>query len=98
MTHELVMRLMGPLLGQGYCVYVDKFYTSGPLFEELFQNATLAVGTVWSGRQGYPKELKDMKEWSKSVERGNRQLQFALTCIVTSVPQGLFTTNKKAHW
>ena len=34
--HRTVTRMMDPLLDQGYTVYTDQFYTSGPLFKELY--------------------------------------------------------------
>lgn len=76
-THLLVMRLMDSLLDQGYSLYVDNYYTSGPLFHELFSRRTMAVGTARVTCRGFPKELKgDVAQWSRRVERGDWQLQY----------------------
>lgn len=81
-AHLLVMRLMDGLLDQGYTLYVDNWYTSGPLFKELFSRRTMAVGTVRVNRRGYPRELKDdMKEWSACVERGSWHFQYVLPLL-----------------
>lgn len=78
-TYDVVMRLMSSLLGQGYHVYMDNFYTSGPLFSALYAQLTPACGTLRFGRAGFPDEFKDWNGWSRQVERGDRYV-----CINTS--------------
>lgn len=51
-TYDVVMRPMGSLLDKGYHLYVDNFYTSGPLFAALFTRLTPACGTVRTNRTG----------------------------------------------
>ena len=68
--HRTVMRMMDPLLDQGYTVYTDQFYTSGPLFKELYDRRTMACGTVQKNRKGVPAELKNIRVFSK-LPRGN---------------------------
>ena len=46
----------------GYYVFMDNYYTSVTLFEELEEKKTLAWGTVRSNRQGLPKEICGVKE------------------------------------
>ncbi|XP_069108928.1 piggyBac transposable element-derived protein 4-like [Argopecten irradians] len=51
-TYDLVMRLIGPYLNQGYHLYMDNYFSSPHLFYNLYLNATLAFGTVRSNRRG----------------------------------------------
>ncbi len=68
--HRTVMRMMDPLLDQGYTVYTDQFYTSGPLFKELYDRRTMACGTVQKNRKGVPADLKNIHLFLK-LSRGN---------------------------
>nr|BAF82020.1 piggyBac transposase Uribo1 [Xenopus laevis] len=58
---KIVWELITPLLGRGYHLYVDNFYTSILLFRTLYCLDTLACGTVRQNRKGLPKELVDKK-------------------------------------
>ena len=44
--YDIVMKLSLPLLGQGYQIFFDNFYTSIPLVTDLFKNQTPSCGTV----------------------------------------------------
>lgn len=56
------MSLMEPFLNKGYYVFMDNYYTSVGLFEELEGRKTLACGTVpRSNRLGLPKDICDLK-------------------------------------
>ena len=68
--HRTVMRIMDPLLDQGYTVYTDQFYTSRPLFKALNDWRKMACGTVQKNRKGVPAELKNIRVFSK-LPRGN---------------------------
>ncbi|XP_056614672.1 piggyBac transposable element-derived protein 4 [Triplophysa dalaica] len=51
--HDAVMRLANDkLLGTGYKLYVDNFYTSPALFRDLLSKKILACGTVRANRIG----------------------------------------------
>lgn len=47
------------LLGKGYHLYVDNFYTSPALFERLLNNGTVACGTIRQSRIGFPKTTQN---------------------------------------
>ena len=49
------------LLGKGYHVYMDNYYTSPELFNELYLKDTYACGTVRKNRKGLPKGVGDAK-------------------------------------
>ncbi|XP_041420032.1 piggyBac transposable element-derived protein 4-like [Xenopus laevis] len=54
---KIVWELITPLLGRGYHLYVDNFYTSILLFRTLYCLDTLACGTVNRNRKGLPRDL-----------------------------------------
>ena len=49
------------LLDKGHCMYMDNFYTSPELHEELFFCSTYACGTVHPNRKGLPKAVTTAK-------------------------------------
>ena len=49
------------LLDKGHCMYMDNFYTSPELYEELFVHSTYACGTVHPNRKGLPKAVTTAK-------------------------------------
>ena len=59
---KVVMSVIEPYLDKGYYVFMDNYYTSVALFEELQERKTLACGTVTSNRSGLPKEICGPKE------------------------------------
>lgn len=61
--YDVVMRLMRPFLHQGYHLYVDNFYTSLPLFKDLFAQGVPATGTISEKRRGFPDALKKDVPW-----------------------------------
>jgi len=64
---DVCMRLMEPLLGKGYVLYTDNYYTCPELAEKLLAKQTMCVGTVRSNRVGMPKDLV-----STVLKRGER--------------------------
>lgn len=50
-----------PVIGPHRTVTMDSFYSGAPLFKKLFDDNTLAVGTLNPTRAMYPKELNDVK-------------------------------------
>nr|XP_021331748.1 piggyBac transposable element-derived protein 4-like isoform X2 [Danio rerio] len=60
LSYESVMALVDEnMLGSGYKLFVDKFYTSPTLFTDLLDKKVLACGPVWPNRTGYPKSAKN---------------------------------------
>ena len=57
LTHRVVTDLVGHLQNTNICVYMDNFYTSAPLLQELLMRGINACGTVRSNRKGLPVNL-----------------------------------------
>ena len=49
---------MAPLLGQGYHLFIDNWYTTVPLAESLLLEGTNLTGTVYSNRKYLPGGVK----------------------------------------
>ena len=57
--HKVVMDLVSGYRYQGYTVYMDNYYTSPSLFEDLKQAGFRACGTVRCDRRGIKKSFKE---------------------------------------
>ena len=62
-TTKLVLGLLQKcnLLDRGYHVYMDNYYTSVELMEEMYLRSTFGAGTCRSNRKGLPKALTEVK-------------------------------------
>ena len=56
--HAIVLQLLRGLEGRGHHVYMDNYYTSPALFQELRDLGFGACGTVRVNRRGLPPEMK----------------------------------------
>ena len=56
--HKVVMGICEDILGKGYKVYYDNFFSSVSLAADLLQNGTTSVATTRYDRTGFPKDLK----------------------------------------
>ncbi|XP_065182258.1 piggyBac transposable element-derived protein 4-like [Sycon ciliatum] len=61
----VVHKLVEPLLGKGYKLYVDNWYTSIPIATYLKGNATGVCGTIRKNRIGLPKRIANFKGLKK---------------------------------
>ena len=59
---KVVMAVFQSYLDKGYYAFMDNYYTSVALFEEMEERKTLACGTVRSNRKGLPNEICDLNE------------------------------------
>ena len=71
LAYDVVMKLMQPLVNQGYHLYFDNFYTSVQLVKHLFSLRTPSTGTAAENRRGFPVGMKNKKKWAKKKERGS---------------------------
>ena len=76
--------LSEPSLDKGYYVFMDTYYTSVALFEELEERKTQACGTVRSNRSGLPKKncgLKEQKVQQLKREESLFRQKGSVTCV-----------------
>jgi len=60
-SERIVMELAEPLLGKGYTLFLDNWYSSPNLYKMLHAKNTNVVGTVRKNRKNMPKELTSYK-------------------------------------
>ena len=58
MTHAVVLKLLEGLENHGHHIYMDNYYTSPSLFQNLRHPGFGACGTVRTNRRGVPDEIK----------------------------------------
>ena len=61
LTMRVVKDLLSSYAGLNHVVYMDNFFTSGPLVDALLLDQIYTVGTIKQRACGYPSELKDLK-------------------------------------
>ena len=92
LVSRVVNDLVEPFHGECHVVYMDNFYTSGPLIHELAKHKTYVVGTIKQSAAGFPSELKGVKlakgEYIAKTVDGVRYFAFSdrqLVCFATNV-------------
>jgi len=70
-SSQIVLTLMKDLLGKGYCLFTDNWYSSPLLFRKLHEKQTDAVGTARVTRKHMPTALK------QKIRRGETVARFA---------------------
>ena len=61
LTKRVVLDLLAPFEGMNHVVYLDNYFTSGPLVDALAEQNTYTVGTIQQRASGFPKALKSTK-------------------------------------
>ena len=56
---KVVKDLVSPFEDMNHVLYMDNFFTSGPLVEDLSKNKIYVVGTIKRRAMGYPQGLKE---------------------------------------
>ena len=79
--YDAVMRLINPLLNQGYHLFFDNFYTSVLLIKDLFGLGTPACGTTCENRRGFPLSMKNGKQWARKKARGSMRWKRDGCCL-----------------
>ena len=79
--YDVVMKLVGPLVNQGYHLYFDNFYTSVQLVQDLWEVGIPACGTAAENRRGFPVSMKNGKDWAKGKDRGNMRWHREGVCL-----------------
>jgi len=96
-----VLSLADQLLGKGYCITMDNFYTSPELLDILIKNKTDAYGTVRSNRRNLPddfgkEKLKrgDVRAWQKGKMMALRWKDKKDVCVMSTVHNAASTVVK----
>ena len=61
MVKRVVMELASPFSGLNHVLYLDNFFTSGPLVSELYKEEIYVAGTIQQRAAGFPNNLKDTR-------------------------------------
>lgn len=80
--YDVVMRLVQPLINQGYHLYCDNFCTSVKLMKDLFRLMIPATGAVAEKHRGIPNALKKGKQWANTERRGSLRWVRDDVCLV----------------
>ena len=106
-TTKLVLGLLASvdLLHKGHHCYMDNYYSSPELFQELYFTDTYACGTVWKSRKGLPIAVSSTKlKKGESVFRRNNALlalKWADKCtvyMITTIHDAKMVDTGKRHF
>ncbi|KAJ8346484.1 hypothetical protein SKAU_G00278850 [Synaphobranchus kaupii] len=84
LSHDTVINLLTPYLRTGYQVYVDNWYTSTALFQELHGMRFGACGTCRENRKGYP--VTKVNDMPRNAERGTCSTEAAQAPHTQALP------------
>lgn len=70
--HDVVMRLLNGLLFEGRVLFIDNYYTTVPLAEELLENSTFICGTVKINKKFLPPQAKQKQKRGGIMSFENR--------------------------
>lgn len=79
--YDVVMKLVEPLVNQGYHLYFDNFYSSPKLLKDLFGLGIPSCGTAAENRRGFPDCMKKGKEWARRKDRGTMRWVRDAECL-----------------
>lgn len=105
-TYEVVMRLMEKYLAKGHALFLDNFYNSVTLAEDLMEKQTNMCGTLQQNREGNPTvvvQQKLKKGESVSRQKGDvtvmkwRDKRNVLTISTTNGPEFEVVTNRRGN-
>ena len=82
LAHRVVTDLVAQLQDRGTVLYIDNFFTSIPLLQELSELSISVVGTIRNNRKDYPKALQD-KNLLKQMKRGEFHTVASETTVCT---------------
>ena len=80
--YDVVMKLVQPLINQGYHLYCDNFCTSVKIVKDLFRLMIPATGTVADNRREIPAALKEGTRWANTEKRGSQRWVRDDVCLV----------------
>jgi hypothetical protein len=80
----VVQRMVEPLYGCNYHVYIEYFFSSIVLANKLKERRTLMIGTVRTNRRGWPQEMKGAKKLEKEMSCGDSRSKMVdvVECVV----------------
>ena len=68
--HRVVRNLTRPLVGKNHHVFVDNFFNSLALVEDLLRDQIYICGTIHKNRQGIPRAIAPKTQRVKRLRRG----------------------------
>lgn len=111
LAHKVVIDLLklGPYLNKGFSLYVDNFFMSLPLADNLFSNMTYVTGTMRRNRKGIPEAMKGkfnvgqrmykrrdhklMLAYREKVSQKNPVLLLSTKCVAKSIQKRKIRNN-----
>ena len=72
LAKRVVLEQGEPFFDKGYIIFLDNYYTSVDLFEDLYTHGMQACGTCTTNRVGFPKDLTSKDSpIVKALKRGD---------------------------